>query len=393
MFRYFVLLVALGAAIAEDDCTGYDLPKTDGESPMGVPVLITGVGGFMASHLARWCVDLGYTVTGVDDMSGGFQSNIPKGIKFVQGDLKDAKFVETLFTTQGPFKYVFHLAAYAAEGMSHFIRGFNYQNNLVASVYLLNWAVKTRVECFVFTSSIAVYGTGQLPLKEETVPRPEDPYGIGKYAFELDLQAAHEMFGLDYVIFRPHNVYGPNQNIWDRYRNVIGIFMNQILSGRNMTIFGDGAQTRAFSYVDDVVHPIALAPLFKEAHNQVFNVGADTPHTVGHLARVVGKAMGLANPEAAIDHLDARHEVVHASSDHRKVRCFFPKLPPPIDLTTGIKKTVEWVQAIGKDLKPVEFDAVEVTRNMPPSWLNAPLKQQAADEQALASRSRRKPEL
>jgi len=288
--------------------------------------------------------------------------------------------------THDRFEYVFHLAAYAAEGMSHFIRGFNYKNNLVASVYLLNWAVKTKVDCFVFTSSIAVYGTGQLPLKEETIPRPEDPYGIGKYAFELDLQAAHEMFGIDYMIFRPHNVYGPNQNIWDRYRNVIGIFMNQILSGKQMTIFGDGMQTRAFSYVDDVVHPIAIAPLRKEARNQVFNVGADTPYTVKHLSRVVGLAMDLEDVEARTQHLDARLEVVHAASDHKKVHCFFPELPDPIDLETGINKTVKWVAEVGKTLAPVEFDKVEVMQSMPKSWINEKLQKQKDAEMLLGAR-------
>jgi len=354
--------------------------------PKGASVLVTGAAGFIGSHVAAVCAEKGMKVVAIDDMSGGFASNIPDGIEFIKGDLKNETFVEELFMEHGHFEYVFHLAAYAAEGMSHFIRGFNYKNNLVASVYLLNWAVKTKVNCFVFTSSIAVYGTGQLPLKEETIPRPEDPYGIGKYAFELDLQAAHEMFGIDYVIFRPHNVYGPNQNIWDRYRNVIGIFMNQILSGKQMTIFGDGLQTRAFSYVDDVVKPIAMAPLQKGARNHVFNVGADKPYTVKHLSKVVGKAMGLEDPEARTDHLDPRLEVVHAASDHTKLRCFFPNLPDAVDLETGIGKTVTWVNDVGKTLSPVEFDRVEVMKNMPKSWINKKLQEQADEELALANR-------
>src|SRR5262249_42547593 len=160
----------------------------------------------------------------------------------------------------------------------------NYQTNLVASVNVINEAVKNRVCCFVFTSSIAVYGRNQTPMTEEMVPQPEDPYGISKYAVELDLRAAHETFGLDHVVFRPHNVYGERQNIADRYRNVIGIFMNQVLNGQPMTIFGNGLQTRAFSHIDDVAPLIARAPLLPEAINQVFNVGAETPYTILQLA-------------------------------------------------------------------------------------------------------------
>ena len=186
------------------------------------------------------------------------------------------------------FEYVFHLAAYAAEGLSHFIRRFNYQNNLIGSINLINASVNAgTVKCFVFTSSIAVYGANQLPMREDTTPLPEDPYGVSKLAVELDLKSAHEMFGLDYMIFRPHNVYGERQNIGDPYRNVVGIFMNQIMQGKELTIFGDGLQTRAFSHIDDVAPIIAKAIERPDAYNEIFNIGADTPYTVKELATIV----------------------------------------------------------------------------------------------------------
>src|SRR5262249_30699032 len=229
--------------------------------------------------------------------------------------------------------YVYHLAAYAAEGLSHFIRAYNYTTNIVASMHLLNEAIKHAAKCFVFTSSIAVYGRNQLPMTEDMTPRPEDPYGISKYAVELDLEAAHEMFGLDYVIFRPHNVYGERQNIADRYRNVIGIFMNQVLQGEPMSVFGDGRQTRAFSHVDDVAPLIARAPLVSDATNQIFNVGADTPYTILELAESVAAAFGVS---PRVTHLPARNEVVHAFSDHSKVRRIFSP-PATVGLTDGIR--------------------------------------------------------
>ena len=169
-------------------------------------------------------------VVATDDLSGGFHENVPAKADWVQGDLRDPHFVASLWD-HGPFEYVYHLGAYAAEGLSHFIRRYNYQTNLLASINLLNEAVNRGVKCFVFTSSIAVYGRNQLPMTEDLAPQPEDPYGISKYAFELDLKAAHELFGLNFIIFRPHNVYGERQNIADRYRNVVGIFMNQVLEG------------------------------------------------------------------------------------------------------------------------------------------------------------------
>src|SRR5205823_5451999 len=272
-------------------------------------------------------------VVATDDLSGGFRENVPGQAEWVEGDLRDADFVTSLWDRER-FDYVYHLGAYAAEGLSHFIRAYNYRTNLEASVYLINQSVLHDAERFVFTSSIAVYGTGQVPMTEEQLPQPEDPYGISKYAVELDLRAAHEMFGLDWVVFRPHNVYGERQNIADKYRNVIGIFMNQLLQGQPMTVFGDGSQTRAFSHVDDVAPLIVRSPLVPAARQQVFNVGADTPYTVSELATEVAAALGRPR---SVRHLEARNEVAHAFADHSKSRRVFQP-PPPVDLRTGLRR-------------------------------------------------------
>ncbi|MEQ8521146.1 MAG: NAD-dependent epimerase/dehydratase family protein, partial [Vicingaceae bacterium] len=212
---------------------------------MNSTILVTGAAGFIGSHVCDHLLSQGNQVVALDDLSGGFRDNVNEKAEFVKGSITDVALINELFAKH-KFEYVFHLAAYAAEGLSHFIRNFNYHNNLIGSINLINASVNAgTVKCFVFTSSIAVYGHNQLPMKEETVPAPEDPYGIAKYAVEQDLRAAKEMFGLDSMIFRPHNVYGERQNIGDPYRNVVGIFMNQIMQGKKLTIFGDGSQSRA----------------------------------------------------------------------------------------------------------------------------------------------------
>lgn len=326
--------------------------------------LVTGAAGFIGSHVADHCLALGLRVVATDDLSGGFRENVPAAATWVQGDLRDRGFVAALWAEHGPFEYVYHLGAYAAEGLSHFIRAYNYTTNLVASMHLVNEAVKSKAcKCFVFTSSIAVYGPGQVPMTEDMTPTPEDPYGISKYAVELDLKAAHHMFGLDSVVFRPHNVYGERQNIADKYRNVIGIFMNQLLQGQPMSVFGDGLQTRAFSHVDDVAPVIAKSPFVPAAYNQTFNIGADTPYTILQLAEEIAAAFDRPKD---VKHLPARNEVVHAFSDHSKVqRVFAP--PAPIDLRTGIRRMAAWVKARGP-AAPVRFSDIEIRDKLPAGW-------------------------
>src|ERR1017187_1452646 len=253
--------------------------------------LVTGGAGFMGSHVTEHLLRLGHKVVVLDDLSGGFEGNVPKDATFIRGSIVDYELINRLFDRYS-FTYVYHLAAYAAEGLSHFIKRFNYTNNLIGSVNRINASVNCGVKCFVFTSSIAVYGAGQSPMSEDMIPVPADSYGISKLAVEQELRVSHEIFGLDYVIFRPHNVYGERQNIGDRYRNVVGIFMNQLLRGESMTIFGDGLQQRAFTHINDVAPILAGSVDFPAARNQIFNVGADVPHTVNDLARVVAQAMG-----------------------------------------------------------------------------------------------------
>ncbi|MDP7033145.1 MAG: NAD-dependent epimerase/dehydratase family protein [Planctomycetota bacterium] len=330
---------------------------------MSGPALVTGGAGFIGAHVARHLLDAGREVVVLDDLSGGFTENVPERARFVEGSILDVPLIERLFS-EYRFSHVFHLAAYAAEGLSHFIRRFNYENNLIGSVNLLNASVLSgSVERYVFTSSIAVYGAGQVPMTEDLTPRPEDPYGIAKLAVEQDLMAAHDMFGLEWTVFRPHNVYGELQNIADRYRNVVGIFMNQILLGKPLSVFGDGKQERAFTHIDDVAPIIARSVEIPESSCEIFNVGADKPHSVNRLAEVVADSLGV---EPDIDYLPARNEVQIAYSDHSKAERLLG-YHPQVELEEGIGRMAAWVREVGaRKSKP--FGSVEIIENLPPSW-------------------------
>ncbi|MGE3978485.1 MAG: NAD-dependent epimerase/dehydratase family protein [Nitrospira sp.] len=324
--------------------------------------LVTGGAGFMGSHVAEHLLKMGHTVVVMDDLSGGFVDNVPDGAIFEKGSILDYESVNRLFKEHS-FNYVYHLAAYAAEGLSHFIKRFNYQNNLVGSVNLINACVNYDIKCLVFTSSIAVYGAGQSPMSEDLIPVPEDSYGIAKLAVEQELKVSHDMFGLEYVIFRPHNVYGERQNIGDRYRNVVGIFMNQLLQGESMTIFGDGEQQRAFTHINDIAPIIADSVNYPTARNEIFNVGADQPYAVNELARMIASAMGL---PCRIVHLDPRNEVKIAFSDHHKAEQVFGRRKKT-GLHEGITAMAEWVKKHGARESSI-FEDIEVMKNMPPSW-------------------------
>lgn len=324
--------------------------------------LVTGGAGFIGSHVAEALLAAGHQVHVLDDLSGGYEANVPKAAEFTRGSINDSDVLKSLFR-KGQFDFVYHAAAYAAEGLSHFIRRHNYENNVLGSVTLINAAVNHGVKCFVFFSSIAVYGRGQLPMTEDMRPIPEDPYGIAKYAIELDLDAANQMFGMPYIIFRPHNVYGEHQNLNDRFRNVVGIFCRQLLAGEPLCIFGDGLQTRAFTYIGDIAGTLAAAVDVPAAYNRVFNIGSDAPVSVLKLARIMRQISGST---CDILHLPARHEVMHAFSSHAAIDQVFPDRPIT-PLHVGLERTFAWAktQSLLPYTKPCP---IEVSLGLPPHW-------------------------
>jgi len=326
----------------------------------GKKILVTGGAGFIGSHVVDYLIKKSHRVTVLDDLSGGYRENVNSSAEFLEGSINDIDLVDRAV---GDKEIVYHLAAYAAEGLSHFMRRFNYQNNLAGSINLINAAIKHGVEKFLSCSSMAVYGEGELPFNEDTVPNPEDPYGISKLAVEMDLRVASKTHNLEYIVIRPHNVYGERQNIADPYRNVIGIFMNRIMQGQPPLIYGDGEQTRAFSYIGDIAPCIAEAPFIDAATNEVINLGSGKMYTLNELAKVVSKAM---NSSIDPQHTSPRHEVKHAycTTDKSERILGFKERTA---LEEGIKRMAKWAKSKGP-MPPTIWGEYEIDKNLPSFW-------------------------
>ena len=278
-------------------------------------VLITGVAGLLGSRLADWIIENKpeYNIIGVDDLSGGYKENINPKVKFWQMDLTTHP-IENIFEMH-KIDYVFHFAAYAAEGLSPFIRAYNYDNNLKSTARIVNECIKHDVKRLVFTSTLAVYGHGYGGIfDEDQIPKPIDPYGVAKFGCEMDIQIAGEQHGLDWCIIRPHNVYGVKQNIWDKYRNVLGIWMYQHLNGEPMTIFGDGNQTRAFSFIDDSLESLWNAAIRPKASKEIINLGGIEETSINRASTLLQEVIG----GGSIIHLEQRHEVKHSIPTYQK---------------------------------------------------------------------------
>jgi UDP-glucose 4-epimerase len=278
-------------------------------------ILITGVAGLLGSRLSDYIIENHpeVSIIGIDDMSGGYRENVNPKVELWEMNLVNGNIEECFEKHQ--FDYVYHFAAYAAEGLSPFIRTYNYQNNLVATSRIITQCIKHNIKRLVFTSTLAVYGHGYGGIFDESqIPKPIDPYGVAKYGCEMDIQIAGEQHGLDWCIIRPHNVYGIKQNIWDKYRNVLGIWMYQHLNGQPMTIFGDGTQTRAFSFIDDSLVPLWKASFKPEASKQIINLGGIEEVSINEASKILREVIG----EGEILYLEGRHEVKHSIPTFQK---------------------------------------------------------------------------
>ena len=298
----------------------------------------------------------------IDNLFGGYESSVDPDSVFYKIDLNNADAVNKVFEGHKP-DYVYHFAAYAAEGLSPYIRSFNYTNNVVCSSNVINACINNEVSKVIFTSSMAVYGEGNPPFVETQPQTPEDPYGIAKYAVEMDLKIAKDHFNLDYSIVRPHNVVGVYQNIWDRYRNVIGIWIRQSMNNESLTIFGDGTQVRAFSDISFYMKP--FEQLMTNHNGETFNIGADKYWTINDAALTVQKVASEFGNNVDIVHLEKRNEVHTAYSDHSKAQELLG-FNDNTDLEQTVREMYTWAQS--QPNRNVEYFDYEVEKNLYSFW-------------------------
>ncbi len=326
-------------------------------------ILITGICGLLGTNFSRYLVnhESDVKIIGIDNLSGGFFDSLDHKIIFHECDLLDFDKVEEIFMSN-QIDIIYHFAAYAAEGLSPFMRVFNYKTNLLTTTHLINMAIKYHLKRFIFTSSMAVYGEGQVPFDEEATPLPIDPYGISKYACEMDLRVAGEQHGLDWCIIRPHNVYGKYQNIWDIYRNVVGIWMYKLLNNETITIYSDGSQKRAFSYIDDIMEPLWNAGIGERASKQIINLGGIKEITLKNLANELIKIVG----HGEIEYCESRHEVKYAYSTYEKSVDLLD-FEHKTELGVGLKKMWEWAK-IQPNRSRKKWDKYEITDGLYSYW-------------------------
>ena len=327
-------------------------------------ILITGVAGLIGSRLADYIIEnTNDTVIGVDDLSGGYMSNVNEKVIFYKNDLSKDD-ISYIFNNHN-ISVVYHFACYAAEGLSPFMRKFNYQNNVLSTVNIINNCINHKIKRLVYASSMSVYGHGKLngEIFDETLPyAPIDPYGISKMACEMDIKVAGEQHGLDYVIIRPHNYVGIHQNIWDKYRNVLGIWMYQALHDEPMLIYGDGEQTRAFTCVDNALPALYKAGVDPKVSKETINLGGMTPYTINQANEFLQEITGYHK----VVHMEARHEVKFAVPTYQKSIDLLD-YSEPISFRQCLTDMWDWAK-VQPDRPRKMWDQYEVTDKLYKYW-------------------------
>ncbi len=333
-------------------------------------VLVTGCAGLIGSSLCHWIIKNHpeTQIVGIDDLSGGYRDNIPSGVIFYKLDLStNSSLLNDIFAIHKPdVVYAFH--CYAAEGLSPFIRQYNYINNTVSIAGMVNSCITHEVKRLVFTSSMAVYGRGTPPFSEDDLRAPVDPYGVAKMACEMDIQIAGEQHGLNWCIIRPHNVYGPRQCIWDSYRNFLGIAIYKLLHDQPITIYGDGLQERAFSYIDDSLECFWKAGFDPKCSKEIINLGGIHNTTILEAANTLIDVAGF----GTIEHLEPRHEVKYAYSTHQKSVDLLG-FEHKTDLHEGLTKMWAWAKE-QPDRPRFVWENYEIEKGLYPFWKQDALK-------------------
>jgi len=331
---------------------------------MGRPVLVTGVAGFLGSHVADAMLAEGREVRGIDNMLDGYKENVPDGVNF---RVADCRSVDDYLDLVRDVEIVFHCAAAPYDGMSVFAPFLVHEHTAGATVAMLSAAVRSGVDRFVHCSSMARYGDLNPPFTEDMPPRPATPYGISKYAADLQVHAIAEVHGMEYNIAVPHNIIGTRQRYDDPYRNVAAIMINRALRGLQPVVYGDGSQLRCFSFVSDVVSCLTRLGTDPDVRGEIVNVGPDEGAvSVLELAETICQLTGLPFDPVFVP---ARPlEVHHATCSSDKARRLLG-YRTEVSLREGLAEMVEWIAERG----PREFDynlELEIVTDLTPrTWV------------------------
>ncbi len=335
-------------------------------------ILVTGCAGFMGSHLVKTLIEMGYkNVYGVDDLSGGYMDNVDPKSFFTKLDLRNKEKTAAYIEEVKP-ELIFHLAADATEGRSQFTPLSCTERNYLAYLHLLIPAIKNGLKKMVLTSSMSIYGSQKTPFVEEMQRLPDDVYAISKSAMERATEILSKVHDFKYVIIRPHNVYGPGQNLADPYRNVIAIFINCLLNNKNFYIYGTGEQKRAFSYIDDFTPYIIKAAFLKEAEGEIFNIGPVEETTINKLSEIVLKVFfngGEVPQNLKPEYMPSRpmevKEAWCAVSKAQKILGY----KTTVSLQEGIAKMIDWAKKKGPQKFHYLDDLELITKETPSTWV------------------------
>lgn len=327
-------------------------------------VFITGVAGFLGSHLADRLLERGHRVIGVDNLIGGYLDNVSPGVEFYQVDCNNN---EAMVKAMRNVDVVYHCACTAYEGLSVFSPHLVTQNTYGNTMSVLSAAIANKVKRFIYCSSMARYGTqDRVPFTEDMTPKPQDPYGISKFAAELALRNLCETHGMEFVIAVPHNIIGPRQKYDDPYRNVASIMMNLMLQNRQPVIYGDGLQKRCFSFIQDVIDPLEKLMTAENVVGEVINVGPDEEFiTIKQLAETIAKLLDF--PLQPIHMSDRPREVKHATCSSDKARALLG-YQTRYSLEKGLQEMIDYIRTRG--VKPFHYHLpLEIiTENIPRTW-------------------------
>ncbi len=335
-------------------------------------VLVTGAAGFMGGHLVDALVSLKkHDIFAIDDLSGGYESNVDPKAHFTKLDLRDKKKVDAYIKKVKP-ELIYHLAADATEGRSQFTPISATERNYLAFMYLLVPAIREGLKKIVVTSSMSVYGAQKPPFSEKMKKAPEDIYGIAKAAMEDAVEVMAKVHNFDYVIIRPHNVYGPKQNMADPYRNVIAIFINCLLNNKNFYIYGDGNQKRSFTYIDDFTPYMLKSGFSKKVNGKVINIGPTEEYSINELAKII---LGVIFPNGKIPprlqptYVPLRPQEVKEAFCTNTVAKELLGYKTSISLQKGIESMVDWAKKLGPQKFRYLKDGLELENaDMPKTW-------------------------